>query len=427
MKRLDEMSLKELKKLYHSEKSLRTVPALMLIFIFWSLFLCGLNFVLFELALLVGVWFIFSCGRTCLVKWIIRVYSFLVTVGTLALLIKLFYDLNVYNAKFELTWQYVGGCIIYFGVVIVFTLIPANIFYISFTKNMWGNDHHTYKEISEAYNFVRKGESFADENLKKGKKVSPILVNIITVILFFIFVVMPVVSIVTWTVSISNNREELIQKIEEEEAENKEKSETSETTETSQDNNTGEVAENTTQKAVVTGQVQENSLEELIRLAESGDAEASYQLGDIYYRGDVVEQDYAKAIAYYEKAAELKNDNAIFRLGRIYYIGRIVEQNYSKALTYFLESAKNGNSEAQEAVAQMYFDGTGVEQNYYKAFDYYFRAAAKDNHTAQFSIGYMLAEGIGVEKNLALAEKYLEISAENGNNNAQKYLEKLKK
>ncbi len=409
MKRLDEMSLKELKKLYYGERTLRTVPVLFLIPFILALFWGGIPLFVFTIIIFILIGVLCNYGRTCLVKWIIRVCSFWVTVGPLALLIKLFYDLNVYNAKFELTWQYVGGCIIYFGVVIVFTLIPANIFYISFTKNMWGNNHHAYKEISEAYNLAKKGESFADETLPKGKKMPSILANIIAVLLFLLLVVFPIISIVITNCKITKTRAELSQKIEAEKV-----TETPSTAEEAKAEEKEEI------KA-------EHPLDKLIKLAEIGDAEAMYQLGRIYFRGDVVEQDYAKSIAYFKQAAELKNDAALFALGRMYYYGLAVERNYEEAIKYFQMSAKNGNSESQEYIGQMYFDGVGLEQNYYKAFDYFFKAATKNNSSAQFSVGYMLAEGIGTEKNLTLAIKYLEISAENGYQHAQNYLEKLKK
>lgn len=422
MKRLDEMSFKELKRLYFSEKGLRTVPALLLIPFILALLGClGLPLFICTIIVFILIGLICNYGRTCLVKWLIRGYSFLLTVGILALVIKLFYDLYIYNSKFELTWQYIGGCIIYFGVVIFFTLIPANICYISFTQNMWGKGYHTYLEISEAYKLARKGEIFSDENLKPSRKMSSVAANIIAVVLFLLLVVLPIASMINTSIQVSIHRENMQQKAVLEESNRKIAEATAETEITEQPVEQVDTVE------VVPKLKEESEFDQLIKLAEKGDAQSLYKLGDIYYRGDVVEQNYPKAIEYFEQAAQLKDDDAIFRLGRIYYFGRIVNRDYSKAMKYFQECAKNGNSEAQEFIAQMYFDGTGVEQNYYKAFDYFFKAAAKDNSTAQFSVGYMLAKGLGTEKNIPLAIKYLEISADKGNTDAQNYLEKLKK
>ena len=408
MKRLDEMNLKELKKLYYGERTLRTVPVLFLIPYILALSCGGIPFFVFTIIIFILIGVLCNYGRTHLVKHFVRIVSIFLAVGILLLLCKVFYDICS-NSSEDWTWKYVGALIMYLGVTAFFVLIPCSIAHTTFTKNLWGNDHHTYKEISEAYNLAIKGESFADETLPKGKKMPPLLANIIAVLLFLFLVVFPIISIVITNCKITKTRAELSQKIEAEKV-----TETPSTAEEAKAEEKEEI------KA-------EHPLDKLIKLAEIGDAEAMYQLGRIYFRGDVVEQDYAKSIAYFKQAAELKNDAALFALGRMYYYGLAVERNYEEAIKYFQMSAKNGNSESQEYIGQMYFDGVGLEQNYYKAFDYFFKAATKNNSSAQFSVGYMLAEGIGTEKNLTLAIKYLEISAENGYQHAQNYLEKLKK
>ena len=47
-----------------------------------------------------------------------------------------------------------------------------------------------------------------------------------------------------------------------------------------------------------------NKIEELKQLAQSGDAEAQYMLGDAYAKGTGVQQDDSKTIYWYTKAAE---------------------------------------------------------------------------------------------------------------------------
>lgn len=46
-----------------------------------------------------------------------------------------------------------------------------------------------------------------------------------------------------------------------------------------------------------------DNIDELIKKAEQGDIEAQDELGYMYEHGEGVEQDYAKAIQWYEKAA----------------------------------------------------------------------------------------------------------------------------
>ena len=54
-------------------------------------------------------------------------------------------------------------------------------------------------------------------------------------------------------------------------------------------------------------------------LAEQGDANTQFNLGNMYYEGKGVKQDYAEAVKWYRKAAEQGKANAQFNLGNMYY------------------------------------------------------------------------------------------------------------
>lgn len=75
-----------------------------------------------------------------------------------------------------------------------------------------------------------------------------------------------------------------------------------------------------------------------------------YQLGLKYYLGKEVEQDYAKAKTWFEKAAEQDDVNSQYMLGKMYYYGEGVKQDYPKAKTWFEKAAKQGNPEAVKAL-----------------------------------------------------------------------------
>ena len=417
MKRLDEMSLKELKQLYYGERTLRAIPALILIISFIALFIS------MEIGLFWG-WLIFffafslvcNYGRSNFIKWLFRIGTGLLLLCFLCVIIEVF--VSCINGPY--TWQIFGERLMYLGVFIFIFAAPFVIFHTTFIKNLWGKNHHTYKEILEAYKRVGKQESFTDEDLPKGRQISPIWINIVAGVTFAAIFILPIVLpiIFNHTSRVSTHTDAI------ENTETIEPTEKNVETQTIEESEVVAEPEKPEEKITEIPKV-ENELDKLTKLAESGDVEALFNLGQLYQRGDVVEQNYEKTITYYQKAADKNYDPALYSLGRIYYFGVLCEQNYEKAMSYFLKSAKNGNSKSQEFIAQMYFDGAGVEQNYYKAFDYYFKAATDKNSSAQFSVGYMLAEGLGVKKNLELAKKYLEISAENGNTDAQNYLDKL--
>ncbi|MDE5592819.1 MAG: hypothetical protein K2I75_02695 [Clostridiales bacterium] len=62
-------------------------------------------------------------------------------------------------------------------------------------------------------------------------------------------------------------------------------------------------------------------ISEMLKLAELGNANAQYNMGEHYYHGDSVEQDYDKAVEWYSKAAEQEQAKAQYMLGYCYYHG----------------------------------------------------------------------------------------------------------
>ncbi|WP_440455254.1 tetratricopeptide repeat protein [Psychrobacter sp. ASPA161_9] len=67
------------------------------------------------------------------------------------------------------------------------------------------------------------------------------------------------------------------------------------------------------------------------RLANQGNADAQFNLGEMYYLGDGVSQNYTTAKKWFEKAANQGDATAQFNLGFIYEYGHGVRQNYGTA------------------------------------------------------------------------------------------------
>ena len=74
---------------------------------------------------------------------------------------------------------------------------------------------------------------------------------------------------------------------------------------------------------------------------------AQNNLGVMYYSGEGVEQDYARAAELYGKAAEQGHMYAQYNLGGMYYDGEGVEQDFARAAELFRKAADAGNNEAQ--------------------------------------------------------------------------------
>ena len=86
-------------------------------------------------------------------------------------------------------------------------------------------------------------------------------------------------------------------------------------------------------------------------------AAAQFNLGLMYRDGQGVEQDYKKALEYFEVIANQEHDLsaktiAQFNLGLMYRDGLGVEQNYKKALEYFEVTANQDHDLYSKAIAQ---------------------------------------------------------------------------
>lgn len=93
----------------------------------------------------------------------------------------------------------------------------------------------------------------------------------------------------------------------------------------------------------------------LERAASNDEPYALYQLGLYYSEAN----DLAKAIKYYQRAAELNNADALLELYYIYGEGVGVEQDDDKALFFLKKAAELGAQEAIEELAAMALSGQG--------------------------------------------------------------------
>ena len=67
--------------------------------------------------------------------------------------------------------------------------------------------------------------------------------------------------------------------------------------------------------------------QELVQQAKSGDAVAQNNLGDAYYYGNDVDQDFGKALEWFKKAAAKGNADALFSVGYMYDYGEGAEED----------------------------------------------------------------------------------------------------
>jgi TPR repeat protein len=88
-------------------------------------------------------------------------------------------------------------------------------------------------------------------------------------------------------------------------------------------------------------------------LAEKGNAEAQYNLGVMYAKGEGVPQDYAGAVKWYRLAAEQGYAEAQYNLGVMYGQGRGVPKDQILSFMWTILAASRGLDDARESWDQL--------------------------------------------------------------------------
>ncbi|KAF9120579.1 hypothetical protein BGW39_011259 [Mortierella sp. 14UC] len=157
------------------------------------------------------------------------------------------------------------------------------------------------------------------------------------------------------------------------------------------------------------------NFEKTLLKANSGDAEAQIELGDLSREA----KDYSQAMKWFVKAADQGNAVSHRKLGYLYDFGLGVPQNDSLAYEWYLKSAELGDPLGQCNLALCYKEGQGVEQDLKKYLECMFKAGEQGVPQAQCSIGVQYKLGECLEKDFDKAMKWLLKAADQGNEYAQ--------
>jgi hypothetical protein len=164
----------------------------------------------------------------------------------------------------------------------------------------------------------------------------------------------------------------------------------------------------------------QNDMNNIIKLYEDAinntNFKAMYILGDKYYRGDKIEQDYDLAMFYFRMAARYNYGRAEFNIGKMYELGLGVIKSYEKAIEWYKLASTHGEVKALESMGDVYLD----KEEFIKAFKLYNMAYEnyEDKNDAvlvMLRMGYIFYYGLGVDKNRAKALEWLEMAKKTGN------------
>lgn len=133
--------------------------------------------------------------------------------------------------------------------------------------------------------------------------------------------------------------------------------------------------------------------EDLEKAAESGDADAQYEIGLLYYYGDGVWDDLEEAYEWFLKSAKQGHPKAQYRVGGLcvyHFVGADNQEDFN----WFLKSAKQGYPNAQVEIGVHY----SLEDNHKEAVKWFLKAAKQGNAWAMRSLAGQYREGKGVPR-----------------------------
>lgn len=192
----------------------------------------------------------------------------------------------------------------------------------------------------------------------------------------------------------------------------------------------------------------------LLQLAESGNAEAQYKVGMAYYNGDGVLQDYKTALSWLAKSVEGNYPAAFGIVGDCFMMGKGVQQDpkqaanfyhfgaekgdtyskyrigwtywnigdYEEGNKYLKEASDGGNAKAMCLLGKSYYNGKGVPEDKRMALQLYEESADLGDAEGQYMVAVCHAFGWGTPINMEKAYKYCLLSANQGHKDAQKNL-----
>jgi len=167
------------------------------------------------------------------------------------------------------------------------------------------------------------------------------------------------------------------------------------------------------------------ALKKLEKAAYSGVSEAQHDIGVYYAEGQMVKQNYKRAIYWLKKASANGVSNASYNLAVMYQQGLGTEKNNEEALKYYNAAADLGHPEAMYNLGIIYFDGKGAERNVAKGISFFKRAAQAGVSEAAYNLGVLYESDLIGKADLNKAAQWYKQAAQSGYEKATEALKRL--
>jgi TPR repeat protein len=156
------------------------------------------------------------------------------------------------------------------------------------------------------------------------------------------------------------------------------------------------------------------SVDSLQSLAAQGKADARFDLGFAYAKGQGVPRDDTIARHWFELAAAQGVAKAQYWMGAMSERGLGGPRSYAEALQWYRRAAETGFSPAEVALGRFYGRGLGVPRDPQQRTAWYRRAAEHGNPVAEWVLGNFSRLGDGVDKDMPAARQWYLRSADQG-------------
>ena len=130
-------------------------------------------------------------------------------------------------------------------------------------------------------------------------------------------------------------------------------------------------------------------------MAEQGNAEAQYNIGVMYNRGQGVAEDPVTALKWYRLAADQGHAKALYNIGEAYRTGRGVDRNMGETVKWYQKAADLDYPNAQYALGLLNISGQGLEKNEPAGLKLVRAAAQGGFADAEYMMGMAYLKGFG--------------------------------
>jgi TPR repeat protein len=153
----------------------------------------------------------------------------------------------------------------------------------------------------------------------------------------------------------------------------------------------------------------------LLQSANLGYIHAMTDLGDTYFEGEIVPENFEKAYDFYLKASQKGSGYGSYSCGFILKVGNSeIPRDVEKGISFFELALNQGYTNATRDLAHYYYS-LDTEEGISKALDYYLQYLKynPDNVEVLIRVGLIYERGKGVPYNIELARKYYIKATEN--------------